>query len=493
MLRRPVQSLDMCGVVKRPQHLYSNVPAQYCGTAELDAAGSCTVMLPDDFPDEERILRESLRRPTPFCIVYSLTAMGCAMPSLHIARQVGRLIPVAPVPAPAPSSPQSHSGNNRQSSQHQQQQVKISPNSATALASAVDKKKKKGPSCAVKPEPDMTSHTPTDSASDRRRSNDRARADSGSGSSLFPDSVAFLAELPPVAHFSSNSNVIKSASISDFRMLPSHNSFTSASRESSSGNLQQLLHNDRLIDGPLPLGDSFKLISQQLRSGISESIFRLTLGTLAAEERGGGGGGGSSVRGTGGVQLSSIRSRSRSASTAGQPRLEEAEDSVGICGALGASDRAGNFIGADSNALSALNVYAVPLSFSVAGGVPGATISWVVHTAPIVPNSSNIKTTAAAVQSDATAGAPTSVLGSASGSPVSNSGKRKGSSAVGSTGIIRSSSATGGGLPLGGGHTNSSHGSSASLAALEELVTSGQQQYSAEDQQDYALDWRAIS
>lgn len=482
VLRRPVQSLDLCGVVKRPHHLYSNIPSQYCGTAELDATGACTVVLPDDFPDEERILCESLRRPPPFCIVYSLTAMGCAMPSLHVARQVGRLIPAAPVIAAnsgtKASSPQSNL-SSKHSSQHHQ--VKVSPNSATALVSALDKKKR-GTSSGLKSDPLIVTRTPSDPPPNQMRSFDRATADSGS--SLFPDSVVFLAELP-AAHYSSNSNVIKSASISDFRMLPSHDSFTSDSRESSSGNLHLLLHNDRLIDGPLPLSDSFKLISQQLRSGISESIFRLTLGTLASEERGGGGGG---------VQSTPTRSRGRSTSTSGQPRLDDADDSVGICGALGTADRTSNFCSADSNAVCAHNAHTVPLSFSVAGGVPGATISWVVHTALIVPNTSNKTASATAIQSEIAAGAAASAIGNGSGSPVSNIGRRKGVSAVGSTGIIRSSSATGGNLHLGGGHTISNHASSGSLTALDERALSAHQnEYSAEDHQDYALDWRAIS
>eukprot|EP00601_Ochromonadales_sp_CCMP2298_P009380 CAMPEP_0173263364 /NCGR_PEP_ID=MMETSP1142-20121109/27323_1 /TAXON_ID=483371 /ORGANISM="non described non described, Strain CCMP2298" /LENGTH=361 /DNA_ID=CAMNT_0014198673 /DNA_START=243 /DNA_END=1324 /DNA_ORIENTATION=- len=87
VFRRPTAALDMCGVIKRPHLLLSNVPTQHCGTVVLDASGCCTVYLPEEFPDEERVGRETLRH-TAFCTVYSLTAIGRPLPSLHVAREV---------------------------------------------------------------------------------------------------------------------------------------------------------------------------------------------------------------------------------------------------------------------------------------------------------------------------------------------------------------------------------------------------------------------
>lgn len=447
VLRRPVQNLDMCGVVKRPHPLYPNVPSQYCGVAVLDSAGCCTVVLPEDFPDEERIVRETLRK-APFCVVYSLTPMHCAMPSLHIAREVGRISPqsaAAVVSAPSPAGNVSRANTNASGSA-----VKMSPNSATALAGTREKKRR---SFGTGSRDHGTSGSPIDAAATTARTDVRV------------DNFRLL----DVPRFS-NANVVKSASISDFRLLPSQDGLA-GSRNSSSGNLQ-LLHNDRLIDGPLPLSESFELInkySQQIRAGISESIFRLTLGALAAEERG-----------------SYVESpdADKKKGSAAISAAEEAEESVSICGALGAQDRAGNFSSGTSAGVldaGAGSVQAVPLSFVIAGGVAGGRVSWVVHTAPIISEE-----TAAAGGGDVTGDGAAAAVGPAA---VGSFDARP--RAPSSTGIIRSSSQNAHAGLL--GSTGSRGGSTTSLSGMEDVVVQQQRAVAAEYAEDYALDWRAIS
>jgi hypothetical protein len=437
VFRRPVQSLDMCGVVKRPPNLYPNIPSQYCGIAVLDHTGSCVVVLPEDFPDEERMARELGPSRTPFCVVYSLTAMRAPMPTLHIAREVGRA--PAQAAAGAAGTPSSTRATTRVP-------LKLSPNSATAVAGSGEKKGVSGGA--------------------GKQQAQKSRSGSGSRGQVTPSSPADL----PVPHAESdrlqdrllslpfppkfsNANVVKSASISDFRLLPSYNSFGD-SRNSSSGNL--LLHNDRLIDGPLPLSESFELInrySQQIRTGISESIFRLTLGALATEERC--------------HDEVEVAPKELSADAAAGAAAGDGDEPISVCGALGAEDRRGNFSGInDAGADGAGGSFFAPLTFVIAGGVAGGTVSWVVHTAPVVSS-----------------GDPNAVLGGGAGDlqSVDEKGGDGGAGQprlrspsrtppVGSTGIIRSTSVG---------------------AGLEDLVLPGQQQ--AEYAEDYALDWRAIS
>lgn len=86
VLRRPLAS--MFGVVKRPT-LAADLYCSFCGSITLDDHGSCTILLPADFPDEEQLRRTTLL-PISLLITYTLTPLGCAMPNLHIAQEVGR-------------------------------------------------------------------------------------------------------------------------------------------------------------------------------------------------------------------------------------------------------------------------------------------------------------------------------------------------------------------------------------------------------------------
>lgn len=80
--------VSMFGVVKRP-NLVAELACSYCGSITLDDTGACTILLPIDFPDEEQ-LRKSTTSPIALLITYTLTPLGCAMPNLHISKEVGR-------------------------------------------------------------------------------------------------------------------------------------------------------------------------------------------------------------------------------------------------------------------------------------------------------------------------------------------------------------------------------------------------------------------
>lgn len=88
----PYATLDMCGVIKRP-HVLVNTSTQHYGTHVLDDRGQCTILLPEDFPDAQKLAAHSLVF-SPFSVVYQLTAVHCAMPNLHVAQEVCRYTPI---------------------------------------------------------------------------------------------------------------------------------------------------------------------------------------------------------------------------------------------------------------------------------------------------------------------------------------------------------------------------------------------------------------
>lgn len=163
--------------------------------------GTCTIILPDDFPDEEKMSRETLRY-NPFCVVYSLTAIAVAMPSLHISREVGR----------------------------EKLEAKMSPN----------KRKKRSKEMHLDGNHGSISNPNTTDKSFATDETTRSVKD--------VNPVHMNAKSSSDPHLQSTElgdlsrKMTKSASFSDF---------------SSVGSVE---HNDRLIDGPLPLQDSFNQI-----------------------------------------------------------------------------------------------------------------------------------------------------------------------------------------------------------------------------------------
>ena len=102
ILRRPYAGLDMCGVIKSP--VAGTIAAtQLCGIAELNARGCCVILLPPEFPDPDSTrMTSSLNgignnsgSPTSktraaFTISYNLTPLGASMPQLFISTELTR-------------------------------------------------------------------------------------------------------------------------------------------------------------------------------------------------------------------------------------------------------------------------------------------------------------------------------------------------------------------------------------------------------------------
>lgn len=65
-----------------------SLACQHCGVLHLDATGSGIVLLPNDFPDPFTSPSGGAYLYTPFTVAYHLTALGAAMPNLHVSREV---------------------------------------------------------------------------------------------------------------------------------------------------------------------------------------------------------------------------------------------------------------------------------------------------------------------------------------------------------------------------------------------------------------------
>eukprot|EP01034_Spumella_vulgaris_P022798 gene22798-28960_t len=114
ILRRPLQSVDTMGVIKRPVVELSTASQYFHGNGLLDGKGEVTITLPDSFPDislhnnvtannitggvdgspsASNKRRSRSQQQQMFDIQYSLTPIGAAMPMLFIKREVSRLTP----------------------------------------------------------------------------------------------------------------------------------------------------------------------------------------------------------------------------------------------------------------------------------------------------------------------------------------------------------------------------------------------------------------
>lgn len=265
--------------------------------------GTCTIILPDDFPDEEKMSRETLRY-NPFCVVYSLTAIAVAMPSLHISREVGR----------------------------EKLEAKMSPN----------KRKKRSKEMHF----DGSYGSASGPTADNNKKCDTLNPlNMNAKSSSDPHLQSTELDL--------SKKMTKSASFSDFSLVGS------------------VEHNDRLIDGPLPLQDSFNQIRYETSYELSQSASDTPLNLRSG--------------------ISDVFRRSRSSG-------EFSKLSTSICSALNELDRtdssaaddqsgSGERISAASMSGVSISSQALPLSFQISGGISGGKVSWILHA---VPRSRNV-------------------------------------------------------------------------------------------------------
>ena len=243
--------------------------------------------------------RETLRY-NPFCVVYSLTAIAVAMPSLHISREVGR----------------------------EKLEAKTSPN----------KRKKRSKEMHF----DGSNGSASGPTADKKGVNP---LNMNAKSSSDPHLQSTELDL--------SKKMTKSASFSNFSLVGS------------------VEHNDRLIDGPLPLQDSFNQIRYETSYELSPSASDTPLYLRSG--------------------ISDVFRRSRSSG-------EFSKLSTSICSALNELDRtdssaaddqsgSGERISAASMSGVSISSQALPLSFQISGGISGGKVSWILHT---VPRSRNV-------------------------------------------------------------------------------------------------------
>ena len=280
----------MCGVIKRPQLCLTNIPMQYFGIANLDHFGNCTIILPYDFPDEEKILQETLRSKS-FGLIYTLTAIGAPMPNLHVSREVCRVDGIL---------------LNKESK---------------------NKRKKK-----------------ISNNEDKIRINNNDQALHVSATIDHNNSAPNLTTLENIC----KSPVIKSSnSVNDLQ------SITTTATEIEN------LHNDRLIDGPLPLQNSLK----QLREGFI-SLRSLSSNTQVSEI------------------CNALDSEERYASSNTQTIVNLHEQNKTI-------------LDEQHNVINDNNI--VPLSFSISGGSSLGKVSWILQTVPVSTNQNQYRNTGISV------------------------------------------------------------------------------------------------
>lgn len=253
----------MCGVVKSPA-FEQDLTSEHCGTIELNEAGVGFVILPAHFPDPTYSSRHKggptggVQPTALFQIVYSLTAVGTAMPHLHVLREVARLKSAADFTATVRGSGSGSVINPT-----------ISPTAVTNK-SPYEKSNIKGQ--ASKKITTISSHEGIAKGHTEHSGHAASGAPTGPGSdervtsnrSSSPDdwwNAVRLEEITSSINKNSSGNANKAGRIpraSSTGNLPSAVSsalagIPKAQSHSNLANSDRTVHNDRLIDGPLPL------------------------------------------------------------------------------------------------------------------------------------------------------------------------------------------------------------------------------------------------
>lgn len=390
VLQRPSSSLDMWGVIKRPQMINTFAPTQHCGCVQLDEKGNATISLPEDFPDPERVARMSLRF-TPFQATYSLTPIGAAMPQLHVSRTVGRLVRSG-IDLQNVKSNSSFPTVTLQVAKKKKKGNKLGKGNNNSNTQLNEKSFDKDTNGLSKPTVVNKIHVPIEATSQSYDSNKYGKSQSAGG------------------RIQNNSNDLITAASNQWEQFEqtaggkNDQGVTLMPKSASFNDFQS----DRLIDGPLPviISDSINTI----RSANSRSVGQLLLSTfidrspshqsLASAPSNTDG----SISTTPPSDPGSLYRRTSSSSAianmchesrdyageGGLPQVHSSQSSdisamgggTGDPGSHLEGEVAAGRLRAASQAVSQAYLDQ-PLSFSVGGGVPGQWVSWMIYSVPI--------------------------------------------------------------------------------------------------------------
>lgn len=233
VLCRPYTGLDMCGVIKSPP-AGAITSTQLCGVAKLNAHGCCVVLLPPEFPDPDTAQAKNSSGSSgvypyaPFTVAYHLTPLGSAMPQLHISTEVTRFS--TSVWRSMGSTVAAAKGGKGTEGE-----TTTSKNSAASKASGstIAPKKK---SVAVQLATDISEQARVDMEHELEQNILRNYWASNKKSTNMTLARDAAGKIP---------RSVSTGNIPAFYSSPLRNAM-------STGSFQNL-HNDRLIDGPLPL------------------------------------------------------------------------------------------------------------------------------------------------------------------------------------------------------------------------------------------------
>lgn len=345
--------MDMCGVVKSPA-IEQSLTSEHGGTIELTDAGVGFVILPADFPDPNFSSRQkgaTAHGVQPlFQIVYALTPVGCAMPNLHVLREVSRLKSASEFYAIMEPS-NNHSNQAHKSSSVQNGYVKGATSGGHGDGSTSSKRAGHSAS-GVPTAPGNDEITPVHKQTklDKNRSESPeewwkyVRMNEATGD-VVTSGTGKSAGIP---RSSSTGSLPTSASASNAYMPRPHSHSVLLTSE-------RTVHNDRLIDGPLPLMESYRrrFGSGRPRTGSEGQLPSSSLTRNAQTVPSGG-------RSDTDTDINTSGNNADHSSVP-QNTHEEREDNSNVTGRRKAR----------------------PLCFFVAGGAPRGRVSWVVKTVPL--------------------------------------------------------------------------------------------------------------
>ena len=353
----------MCGVIKSPP-AGAIVSTQLCGVAKLNAHGSCVVLLPPEFPDPDTAKGTSCSGSggaypyAPFTVAYHLTPLGAAMPQLHISTEVTRFSTsvwrsMGSVVAAATGS----KGTEGEPS--------TSKNSAATRSSGSTTEKKKK-SVAVHLATDVSEQARVDMEQELEQNILRNYWASNNRNSNMTIARDTAGKIP---------RSVSTGNIPAFYSSPLRNALSTGSFLN--------LHNDRLIDGPLPL-------LRRLGSLSTAAICQLGRDESDTENEG-----------------SDCTSDQDSGKAKKSPSGREGRtfsDSAPHNSQNGTLDHALS----SSKSYSVKNGGIIPLCFTISGGLPLGRISWMVTSQPREANAVREDAADAYTGSEGSLGGPSS-------------------------------------------------------------------------------------
>lgn len=349
----------MCGVIKSPP-AGAIASTQLCGVAKLNAHGCCVVLLSPEFPDPDTArVTSSLSGNgscpyTPFTVAYHLTPLGAAMPQLHISTEVTRFSTSVWKSMGASVEAVSDLNGSTSGSKKANRAVESKPSILTNSS-----KKKKS----------AATHFSSDTAEQSKADREHEMEQTILKNYWAKNKISSMSSFGRGAH--AQGSIPRSVSTGN---IPAF--YSSPLRNAKSTGSFINMHNDRLIDGPLPLLGRLGSLSTAAICQLGRDESDTEAEEFSAEEH---------FPAGQSSTVGSPTSRTSSESSSHFPHQTSDTTSNGSHSVCSSSSSGRHSSSHSMRGKGGI----IPLCFTISGGVPSGRISWMVTSIPKEANFSS--------------------------------------------------------------------------------------------------------